>query len=48
MKECQNIDFKETWNDEYLKWIYGFANTQGRTLCADILHNAFMSGIGAL
>ena len=29
MKECQNIEFKETWSDDYLKWICGFANAQG-------------------
>lgn len=28
-KENQNIEFKESWRDEYLKWICGFANAQG-------------------
>ena len=32
MKECQNIEWKETWSDEYLKWICGFANAQGGKL----------------
>ena len=32
MKECQNIEFKETWSDDYLKWICGFANAQGGKL----------------
>ena len=32
MKECQNIEWKKTWSDEYLKWICGFANTQGGRL----------------
>ena len=32
VKECQNIEWKETWSDEYLKWICGFANAQGGTL----------------
>ena len=27
--EDQNIEYKETWRDEYLKWICGFANAQG-------------------
>ena len=27
--ESQNIEYKETWRDEYLKWICGFANAQG-------------------
>ena len=29
--ESQNIEFKESWRDEYLKWICGFANAQGGT-----------------
>ncbi len=27
--ESQNIEFKSSWQDEYLKWICGFANAQG-------------------
>ena len=30
--EKQNIEYKESWRDEYLKWICGFANAQGGTL----------------
>jgi ATP-dependent DNA helicase RecG len=30
--ESQTLEWKETWHDEYLKWICGFANTQGGTL----------------
>ena len=30
--ENQNIEFKENWRDEYLKWICGFANAQGGKL----------------
>jgi ATP-dependent DNA helicase RecG len=29
MKENQNIEFKQNWRDEYLKWISGFANASG-------------------
>ena len=29
MAENQNIEWKESWRDEYLKWICGFANAQG-------------------
>lgn len=32
LMETQNIEFKESWRDEYLKWICGFANAQGGTL----------------
>ena len=27
--ESQNIEYKESWHDDYLKWICGFANAQG-------------------
>jgi ATP-dependent DNA helicase RecG len=27
--ENQNVEYKQTWRDEYLKWICGFANAQG-------------------
>jgi ATP-dependent DNA helicase RecG len=30
--ESQNIEFKLTWRDEYLKWICGFANAYGGTM----------------
>lgn len=30
--EFQNIEFKESWRDEYQKWICGFANAQGGVL----------------
>ena len=29
MTESQNIEYKETWRDECLKWVCGFANAQG-------------------
>jgi len=29
LSESQNIEYKESWNDKYLQWICGFANTQG-------------------
>lgn len=28
-KESQNIELKQSWHDDYLKWICGFANAQG-------------------
>ena len=30
--ENQNIEWKESWRDEYLKWICGMANAQGGKL----------------
>jgi ATP-dependent DNA helicase RecG len=32
MAESQNIEYKLTWRDEYLKWISGFVNAQGGTI----------------
>ena len=32
MTENQNIEYKESWRDEYLKWICGFANAQGGSI----------------
>lgn len=32
MSENQNIEYKSSWRDEYLKWICGFANAQGGRL----------------
>lgn len=29
MDESQNIEYKSSWRDEYLKWICGFANANG-------------------
>ena len=37
--ESQNIEFKESWRDEYLKWICGFSNAQGGTLYIGIRNN---------
>jgi len=30
--ESQNLEFKSTWRDEYLKWVCGFANANGGTI----------------
>ena len=32
MKEHQYVEWKESWRDEYLKWICGFANAEGGVL----------------
>lgn len=31
-RECQNVEFKSSWNDKYLEWICGFANAQGAVM----------------
>ncbi|HEU4552178.1 MAG TPA: ATP-binding protein [Chitinophaga sp.] len=32
MPEHQNIEYKQSWHDDYLKWVVGFANSQGGTI----------------
>jgi ATP-dependent DNA helicase RecG len=32
MKETQHIEWKESWRDEYLRWLCGFANAEGGVL----------------
>ncbi len=32
MPEHQSIEYKESWHDEYLEWICGYANAYGGTL----------------
>jgi len=32
MSENQNIEYKQSWHDDYLKWICGFANASGGVL----------------
>lgn len=32
MVESQNLEYKQSWHDDYLKWICGFANAQGGTI----------------
>ncbi len=32
MPENQNIEYKESWRTEYLRWVCGFANAQGGTI----------------
>lgn len=32
MKEGQRIEWKESWRDEYVKWLCGFANSDGGVL----------------
>ena len=31
--ETQTIEFKQSWHDEYLEWICGYASAYGGTLC---------------
>lgn len=43
--ENQNIEWKESWRDEYLKWICGFANAQGGVLNIGIDNSGNVVGL---
>ena len=43
--ESQNIEYKQSWKDEYLKWICGFANAQGGTIYIGIDDNGNVCGV---
>jgi ATP-dependent DNA helicase RecG len=43
--ENQNIEYKETWRDEYIKWICGFANAFGGKIYIGIDDKGNISGI---
>lgn len=45
MPEQQNIEWKESWRDEYLKWICGFANAQGGKLYIGCDDNGKVVGV---
>ena len=43
--ESQNIEYKESWRDEYLKWVCGFANAQGGKLYIGIDDRGNVCGV---
>lgn len=43
--ESQNIEYKQSWKDEYLKWICGFANAQGGKLYIGIDDRGNVCGV---
>jgi len=45
MTEHQNIEYKISWRDEYLKWICGFANANGGKLYIGIDDNGNITGL---
>ena len=45
MPESQNIEYKESWRDEYLKWVCGFANAQGGTIYIGIRDDGTVAGV---
>lgn len=45
MAENQNVEYKESWRDEYLKWICGFANAQGGILYIGVDDKGHVCGV---
>ncbi|PBC73547.1 AlbA family DNA-binding domain-containing protein [Fibrobacter intestinalis] len=45
MSESQDIEYKSSWRDEYLKWICGFANAQGGKLYIGVDDNGKVCGV---
>ncbi len=45
MPEQQNIEYKQSWRDEYLKWICGFANAQGGKIFIGIDDKGMVTGV---
>jgi ATP-dependent DNA helicase RecG len=45
MPETQHIEWKETWRDDYLRWVCGFANADGGTLVIGINNKGRPVGI---
>ena len=45
MNENQNIEWKESWRDEYLKWICGFANATGGKIYIGMNDNGKVFGV---
>ena len=44
-KEHQSIEWKESWQDEYLKWICGYANAYGGVIYIGMDDNGNVTGI---
>ncbi len=48
MPESQNIEYKSTWRDDYLKWICDFANsTLGILVNLGLFQSSDIRGAGA-
>ena len=43
--ESQNVEYKRSWHEEYLRWICGFANAKGGTLWIGIDDDKSVHGV---
>ena len=44
-KENQNVEWKQVWRDEYLRWICAFANSTGGVLYVGINDDGKVVGV---
>lgn len=44
-QESQQIEWKWSWQDEYLKWLCGYANADGGTLYIGVNDDGYVVGI---
>ncbi len=45
MPETQNTEYKQSWHDDYLKWVCGFSNAQGGVIFIGKDDNGKVAGI---
>ena len=45
MSEHQNVEYKQSWHDDYLKWVCGFANAQGGVIFIGKDDNGYVVGV---
>jgi predicted HTH transcriptional regulator len=45
INESQNIEFKQTWKDEYIKWLSAFGNADGGKLYIGVDDDGNIKGI---
>jgi ATP-dependent DNA helicase RecG len=45
MPEQQSIEYKQSWHDDYLKWVCGFANAQGGVIFIGKDDNGYVIGV---
>lgn len=46
-QESQHTEWKETWRDDYLRWVCGFANAQGGRLLLGVNDRGKVVGLPA-
>ena len=44
-RESQNVELKESWRDDYMKWICGFANAHGGEIYIGVRDDGSVCGV---